>query len=48
MDCLTKIQDDFAKVIIISHLPLLKEQFPVQFLVQKQASGSVISVIEQG
>lgn len=48
MDCLTKIQDDFAKVIIISHLPLLKEQFPVQFFVHKQASGSVISVIEQG
>ncbi|MBV8660556.1 MAG: SMC family ATPase [Candidatus Dependentiae bacterium] len=48
MDSILKIQDNFAKIIIVSHLPSMKEQFPVQFLVQKKASGSIISVIEQG
>lgn len=48
MDSILKIQDNFAKVIIVSHLPAMKEQFPVQFLVEKKASGSVVTVIEQG
>jgi exonuclease SbcC len=48
MDSILKIQDNFAKVIIVSHLPSMKEQFPVQFLIQKKASGSVITVIQQG
>jgi len=48
MDSILKIQDNFAKVIIVSHLPSMKEQFPVQFLVQKKASGSTITVIQQG
>jgi len=48
MDCIHKIQNDFAKIIIVSHLPAMKEQFPIQFLVQKNASGSHISIIEQG
>jgi exonuclease SbcC len=48
MDSILKIQDNFAKVIIVSHLPAMKEQFPVQFLVQKKASGSIVTVIEQG
>lgn len=48
MDSILKIQDNFAKVIIVSHLPAMKEQFPVQFLVEKKSSGSVITVIQQG
>jgi DNA repair protein SbcC/Rad50 len=48
MDSILKIQDNFAKVIIVSHLPAMKEQFPVQFLVEKKASGSVVTVIQQG
>ncbi len=48
MDSILKIQDHFAKVIIVSHLPAMKEQFPVQFIVEKKASGSVITVIQQG
>lgn len=48
MDSILKIQDNFAKVIIVSHLPAMKEQFPVQFLVEKKASGSTITVIQQG
>lgn len=48
MDALYKIQDDFAKVIIVSHLDALKEQFPVHFVVQKTAQGSNVTVIEHG
>lgn len=48
MDALYKIQDDFAKVIIVSHLPAMKDQFPVQFYVEKKPTGSMVNVIEQG
>ncbi len=48
MDNLYKIQDDFAKIIIVSHLPEMKEQFPVQFVIDKKRSGSVVSVVLQG
>ena len=48
MDCIYKIQDDFEKIIIVSHLPSMKEQFPVQFVVNKSATGSLINVVECG
>lgn len=48
MDSILKIQSNFAMVIIVSHLPSMKEQFPVQFIVEKKASGSVVTIIEQG
>jgi DNA repair protein SbcC/Rad50 len=48
MDSIYKIQEDFAKVIIVSHLPLMKDNFPVHFVVEKLSSGSTIKVIEQG
>lgn len=47
MDALYKIQDDFAKVIVVSHLTSMKEQFPVHFYVEKKPTGSLVSVIEQ-
>lgn len=47
MDALYKIQDDFKKVIIVSHLPRLKDQFPVHFCVQKGPEGSIVKIIEQ-
>ncbi len=47
MDALHKIQDNFEKVIIVSHLPTMKDQFPVHFVVEKRPTGSVVSVIEQ-
>lgn len=46
MDALYKIQDDFLKVIIVSHLPSMKDQFPVHFVIEKGAEGSRISVVE--
>lgn len=48
MDSIYKIQNDFAMVIIVSHLPALKEQFPVQFLINKKPSGTRVTVVEQG
>lgn len=46
MDALLKIQDDFAKIIIVSHLPSMKDQFPVHFYIHKNAQGSCVKVIE--
>ena len=46
VDALTRIQEDFAKIIIVSHLPSLKEQFPVHFVVTKSSEGSAVTVVE--
>lgn len=48
MDALHKIQDDFSKIIIVSHLPTMKDQFPVQFIIEKGVQGSTINIVEQG
>lgn len=48
MEAIYKIQDDFAKIIIVSHLDTMKNQFPVHMHVEKGANGSKVTVIEQG
>lgn len=48
MDCLYKIQDDFSKILIVSHLPSMKDQFPVHFNIVKNSQGSFVSVAHQG
>ena len=48
MDAIHKIQDEFAKVIIVSHLDALKDQFPIHFVVTKAAGCSNVSVVEHG
>ncbi|MBP9765375.1 SMC family ATPase [Candidatus Babeliales bacterium] len=48
MDNIYKIQNDFAKIIVVSHLSEMKEHFPVQFLVEKKRTGSTISIHQQG
>lgn len=48
MDALYSIQDDFEKIIIVSHLSTMKEQFPVHFYVQKDPQGSHVTVVEHG
>ena len=48
MESLYAIQEDFAKIIIVSHLPAMKDQFPVHFHVSKTPRGSSIQIIEQG
>jgi len=46
MDAIHKIQEDFAKIIVVSHLPSLKDQFPVHFNIHKGPDGSTVKVIE--
>ncbi len=48
MNAIHAIQHDFAKVIIVSHLPEFKDHFPVHFLASKSATGSTITVEERG
>jgi len=48
MDAIYKIQDDFLKIIIVSHLTSMKDQFPVHFVIEKDAQGSHVHVIELG
>lgn len=48
MDVLYKIQDDFEKIIIVSHLATMKDQFPVHFMINKQPQGSCVTVKELG
>ncbi len=48
MDCLYAIQDDFAKIIIVSHLSEFKHNFPVHFIIEKSPTGSVVHVEERG
>ena len=48
MDAIYTIQDDFEKVIVVSHLPSMRDQFPVHFVVEKGATGSHITIVEQG
>lgn len=46
MEALLAIQDDFEKVIIVSHLHHLKDQFPVHFIIEKGAQGSTVQITE--
>jgi exonuclease SbcC len=48
MEALYAVQDDFAKIIVVTHLPAFKENFPVHFIVEKGASGSVVTVEQRG
>lgn len=47
-EALHAIQGDFEKVIVVSHLPAMKHQFPTNFVVRKGMGGSTVSVVEQG
>lgn len=48
MNCIYKIADHFEKVIVVSHLPILKEMFPVHLHVCKDATGSKVEVEFRG
>ena len=48
MDAIYAIQKDFLKIIVVSHLPSLKENFPVHFLVGKDSLGSYVKVEQRG
>lgn len=46
MDALHNIQEDFSKIIVVSHLTDMKEQFPVHFYIEKNAHGSTVRIVE--
>lgn len=48
MESLYAIQHEFAKIIIVSHLPTMKDQFPTHFHIHKGMQGSTVHLIEQG
>ncbi len=48
MNIIYKTQESFSKIIIVSHLTSMKDQFPVNFLVHKTPQGTLIKVVEQG
>lgn len=48
MDAIYAIKQDFSKVIVVSHLTSFKENFPVHFVIEKDSSGSFVSVQERG
>jgi exonuclease SbcC len=48
MDAIRAIQSDFSKIIVVSHLNVLKDNFPVHFIVQKNSLGSFVKVEERG
>ena len=43
-EAITSIQDDFDKILVITHLDELKDAFPARIDVVKTAEGSTISV----
>lgn len=45
VEVLSIIKDDFAKILVITHLEELKEEFPVRVEVQKAPGGSTFQVI---
>ena len=44
-EAITAVQNDFEKILVITHLPELKEVFPSRIEVEKTFSGSHIEVI---
>lgn len=48
MNCIYKISQLFSKIIVVSHLPALKEMFPVHIFVEKVAGASKISMEYRG
>ena len=44
VEAINSIQDDFEKIIVVTHLEELKDRFPVLVSVTRAANGSVISI----
>ena len=44
-EAITAVQDDFEKILVITHLPELKEVFPARIEVEKTLNGSHMEVI---
>lgn len=45
VEAINAIQDDFARVLVITHIDELKDAFPTRIQVAKTSEGSVVSVV---
>jgi len=45
VEAINAIQDDFARVLVITHIDELKDAFPVRIEVTKTPEGSVVKVV---
>jgi len=45
VEAINAIQDEFARVLVITHIEELKDAFPVRIEVTKTAQGSVVAVV---
>jgi exonuclease SbcC len=45
VEAIKAIQDDFEKVLVVTHIPEMKEVFPVRIEVRKTPRGSVFQVV---
>ncbi|MEJ2302184.1 MAG: hypothetical protein P8Y14_11720, partial [Anaerolineales bacterium] len=45
IEAINMIREDFAKVLVITHIDELKDAFPVRIEVEKTGRGSVVRVI---
>jgi exonuclease SbcC len=45
IEAINLVKDDFAKILVITHLDELKDAFPTRIEVEKTAQGSTVSVI---
>ncbi|KKP35737.1 MAG: Exonuclease SbcC [candidate division TM6 bacterium GW2011_GWF2_32_72] len=47
MEAIHRIQEDFSKIIVVSHLHSMKDHFPAHFLIEKGLGGSSVRILEQ-
>ncbi|MBT3712483.1 MAG: SMC family ATPase, partial [Anaerolineae bacterium] len=45
IEAINQVKDDFAKILVITHLESLKDAFPSQIIVEKGEMGSEIRII---
>jgi exonuclease SbcC len=45
IEAIRAVQDDFEKVLVVTHIPELKEVFPVRIEVHKTRDGSVFQIV---
>jgi len=45
IEAINLVKDDFAKIIVITHIDALKDAFPTRIEVEKTARGSIVTVI---
>ncbi len=48
MEAINSVRADFSKIIVVSHLQELKNEFPVHFLVTKYPTGSIVKIEYRG